>query len=289
MSESILIALMGGLGVLLIFSSFLVPKSTGSKIINEGDKVRIGSIAEGVVIMQMFSDISKRIRPVKGDLSERLRKSGHVYANEIVYHSRRMTAALLAAVAGIAAAIVFHMGFFSAAIITTGLVVLGFMSVDFTINKATKDRQKRIVNEMGFGLAQISLAIHSGATLEEAIGSASEVGLFGKICDYISKSISTAKPISDIIGHVNHEMPDIPELTAFLELLRVGGAKGQNIVEPFDRMAKIMRNNLSLNTIEAAHRSKLMVTAITSGFIFFATLVVAVGPGLQMMQAGGIF
>jgi Flp pilus assembly protein TadB len=142
---------------------------------------------------------------------------------------------------------------------------------------------------MGFGLDRIALLLGSGANIADALANTSGIGLFGKTCGYISSAIKTGKPIQEVITRVTDELPETPQLNAFMELIRVGIIQGQELTGPFRSMAEMMRERLELDIIEAGQRAGIQVTVITSGFIVVATLIVAVGPAVQTLMGSGLF
>jgi Flp pilus assembly protein TadB len=288
--ENLLFSFLAGFGILIVFSAFLMPRSTGKRIItDESGRTRVGSFAEATVINSLLVDISNRIRPQGKNLEDRLVRSGMVYASPEEYHSRRMISALVVTTFVVLIGIVVGLDVFPVAMLATAGAIFGFTMPDRAISGGINKRRTLLLREMGFGLDRISLLLGSGANVADALANTSGIGLFGKTCGYISSAIKTGKPIQEVIAKVTEGLPETPQLTAFMELIRVGIIQGQELSGPFKSMAEMMRERLELDIIEAGQRAGIQVTVITSGFIVVATLIVAVGPAVQTLMGSGLF
>lgn len=288
--QNLLLALLMGFGVLLVFAAFTLPQGTGSRYqVDENGLPKKSSIAEAVVINSLLADLSNRIRPQGKSLEDRLRKSGWVYATPAEYHSRRMIAALVCVVLATLVGLLVNIGILPTAIVASLGAVVGFTMPDRAVSGGIKRRQMQLLREMGFGLDRIALLLGSGANISDALANTTGVGLFGEVCAYISSAIKTSQPINDVIVNVQGSLPELPQLNAFLELIRVGIIQGQELTGPFRSMAEMMRQRLRLDIVETGQKAKIKVVMLTSGFIVVATMIVTIGPALQALMGNGLF
>jgi Flp pilus assembly protein TadB len=294
--QVILLATLTGIGIFLAVAAFaLHMSSVTTRILEDETGPRIKGIAEGNIIRAMSIDLSKKLKPETGNLEERLRKSGWIYKDIAEYHVRRILHALIYFFFGVAIPILFGLAFeISVGILTISIVgtlmaILGFNMVDRGLNNAINKRRERLKREMGFGLERISLLLQSGAPLMEALAHTANMGLFGKACARISSRASTGAPISEITLSVREDLPDTPEFDEFMEMMRMGIQKGQEMVDPFRERAEIMRERLQLDIIEAGNKAKISVTLLTSAFILLASMIVTIGPVLVILTQEGLF
>lgn len=280
-------ALAGTAGAAMILIG-LLGRGGGRKILQEDayGYLRPVSIRESTVFTALLADLSNRIRPEAGDLMTRLRKSGWVYQGPMEYHAKRMTMAILFFILPVAAGLILKGSFLTVAILSTASAILGFVTPDRRIAKATEDRKNTIRREMGFALEQISLMLTSGEQLEKALSSARKSGEFGRICEHIAVGKATNRTIGDILEEIRDELPEISVLNEFLELVRME-SRGQNLVEPFRVMALLQRDRLENEIIEAGGRAKVRVTMLTSAFVMMSSLFVLIGPIFIIMRNTG--
>jgi len=294
--QVILLATLSGIGIFFAVASFAVHmRSVTTRILEDETGPRLTGIAEGNILRAMSVDLSKRLKPEVGNLDMRLRKSGWVYKSVAEFHARRILSAIVYMILGIAIPIMFGLAFeISVGIIPVSFVgtlfaVLGFNMVDRGLNNAITKRRERLKREMGFGLERISLLLQSGAPLMEALAHTKNMGLFGKACAQVSSRASTGAPISEIILSVSEDLPETPEFDEFMEMMRMGMQKGQEMVVPFRERAEIMRQRLQLEIIEAGNKAKINVTLLTSAFILLASMIVTIGPVLVILTQEGLF
>jgi len=294
--QAILLGILSAIGLFLVVTSFAVPlQSATKKILEEESGPRLVGIAEGNIIRAMMVDLSKRLKPETGNLEERLRKSGWFYKSIADFHARRMVAALVYMIlsivmaVGIGVALGVSLGPLGAAIFATGGAILGFNMPNRALNSAIEKRRERLLREMGFGLDRISLFLQSDAPLMEALSQTANMGIFGKACAQIASQASTGRPISEIIRVVREDLPKTPQFDEFVEMVRIGMQKGQEMQEPFRQRAAAMRQRLRLSIIEAGNSAKIKVTLLTSGFILVASLIVTIVPVLVLLSQEGLF
>jgi Flp pilus assembly protein TadB len=282
---SISFALFAGIGIFLIFASFSIPtRSLTSRIRDDGTGPRLGGLAESTIFRELFVELSKRIRPVSGNLDDKLRRSGWKFESEVHFHAQRiltsfMMMALFLLFAIVAKAVFgLSIGFFAIAILVAFGALVGFILPDNDLNKAIESRREQLKKEMGFGLDQIYIYLQSGADLIEALSQVGHMGIFGRACDTIAGQVSAGEPISTVIENVKKTVPQTPEFDEFLTLLRTGIQKGEAVQDPFRERASSMRQMLVRQIIEEGGKSKLKVTLVTIVFMLVAVLIVTVIP-----------
>jgi Flp pilus assembly protein TadB len=290
---SLSLALMAGIGIFLVAASISLPmKSLTSRIRDDGTGPSIGGMAESKIFQAFFVGLSKRIRPVSGNLEDLLRRSGWRFESEIHFYARRMLAAFMVMVAcvivGIALNVVLNLsiGFLPIAVFSCLGTLLGFMLPDIELNNAINRRRIRLKKEMGFGLDQIHIYLQSGADLMEALSQVANKGIFGRACETIATQVSTGEPISTVTESVQKTLPHTPEFDEFLKLLRTGIQKGEAVQEPFRERAASMRQMLVRSIIEEGHKSRIKVTFLTIIFMLVATMIVTIVPITLLLFEG---
>lgn len=294
--QIMLLSLLAGIGIFMIVASFAVPLQSAARRIREEETgPRIAGIAEGNILRAILIDISRRVKPEGGDLEDKLRISGGFYKSVADFHARRMLSAFVYMILGIVIAVGMgialdiSLGVAGISMFATLMAVFGFMTPNRSLNSAIDKRRERLKKEMGFGLDRISLLLQSGASLMESLAHTGSMGIFGKACAQISAQASTGRPISDINLSVREDLPETPEFDEFLQMVRIGMQKGQEMIDPFRERAEIMRGKLKLNIIEAGQSAKIKVTLLTSGFILLASMIVTLGPVLILLTQQGLF
>jgi Flp pilus assembly protein TadB len=290
---SLSLALLSGIGIFLVAASISIPmKSLTSRIRDDGVGPYIGGMAESKIFQAFFLGLSKRIRPVSGDLEDLLRRSGWRFESEIHFYARRMLAAFLVMVlciiVGIALNVVLGLsiGFLPISVFSFLGALLGFMLPDIELNNAIDRRRVRLKKEMGFGLDQIHIYLQSGADLVEALSQVTHMGIFGRACEAIATQVSTGEPISTVTENVQNTLPQTPEFDEFLKLLRTGIQKGEAVQEPFRERAASMRQMLVRSIIEEGHKSRIKVTFLTIVFMLVATMIVTIVPITLLLFEG---
>lgn len=288
---SLSLAVICGVGVLLIIFG-LNSGGSGEKkrlIEDENGNLRTVSLRDSSVIKSMLADLSKKIRPDSGSLDSRLRRSGFIFETTADYHAKRMSYAIVFGMAPIVVGAVFKWSFLSVAVIASGMVIFGFMYPDRQIDGAISKRRKIILREMSFGLERVSLSLTSGANINAALSSAKNVGSFGFICEKLATNLNTGHSVKATIREIQDDLPRTTQMDEFLELIKQGITKGQDLVKPFQTTATILRDRLEMEVVEAGQKAKIKVTLLTSGFIVAASMLVAIGPIIISIMDSGIF
>jgi hypothetical protein len=294
--QTIMLALIVGIGIFLIFASFSVPLTAATRrIMDESAGPRLGGMAEGNIARAVAVDISRRLKPEGSDLDVRLRRSGWFYSSVAEFHVRRVLSSLVFAGLGIVLAVAVMVGFGApvrvlfVAAVGTLFAVLGFLFPDQALNGAIRKRREHLKREMGFGLEKISLFLQSGSDLLEALAQTAGLGMFGQACSVIAAQAGTGRPISEVNSMVREDLPVTPEFDEFLQLVRTSIAKGQEIMEPFRQRAASMREMLRRAIIEEGQRASIRITLITSVFVLAASMIVIFVPLMMVLDQEGLF
>ncbi|MEJ2550555.1 MAG: type II secretion system F family protein [Anaerolineales bacterium] len=287
------LALMSGIGIFLVVASISIPtKSLTGRIRDDGAGPHIVGMAESKIFQAFVSGLSKRLRPVSGNLEDLLRRSGWRFESEIYFYARRMLAAfvvmVLCVIVGIALNVIMGLsiGFLPMAVLSCLGALMGFILPDIELNNAIDRRRVRLKKEMGFGLDQIHIYLQSGADLMEALAQVTHMGIFGKACEAIATQASTGEPISTVTENVQKNLPQTPEFDEFLKLIHTGIQKGEAVQEPFRERAASMRQMLVRSIIEEGHKSRIKVTFLTIIFMLVATMIVTIVPITLLLFEG---
>lgn len=286
---TIVLSLIAGIGASIFIASFILPVSSMTSRLREGST---GPRVEGIVghsVLSTFAvDLSQRIKSEGNDLEDRLTRSGWHFKSPTEFHTSRMLSSLLFMLGFIALALTasyimeISFGFVPIASFATIGVITGFSNPSIRLNNAINDRRKRLKYDMSYGLERVALFLQTEPDLASALAQTEGMGLFGEACVYISTQIGLQKPISEIVAHVEAQLPKSVEFEEFLILIHSGIHKGQAIEEPLRIMAETMRDELSLTIIEDGHKANIKVTLITVGTAFISFIGVTLIP--LMMQ-----
>lgn len=290
MGSNILLAMLFGIGVYLVVIGLFSSKTTERTRSIFAEKQADGEVAENKIFRAMAADLGARLSPEKGNLAELLVKSGGVYRSPEEFYTRQMYSAIVHFFLVLIIAFFFGMSVTVSSILLTVGAVYGFGAPKRALNKAINARRERLLKEMGFGLERIATSLTSGAEMAEALNSARKVGMFGEICLHLANQMVMQRPIKDVVEEVRASLPETPEMNEFLEMVKIGMAKGTDVTPVFRTIADNMRSRLRLEVTKAGQRAKNNIAAITSGMTIFAVFAVVLGPlFLAFFQNGGIF
>lgn len=288
--QTIILAVIGGFGMLLIVISFTMPvTSMTHRIREDATGARIEGMVDSTVFTTLITDLSLRIKNEGDDLQDRLRRSGWYYSNSAEFYSKRMLYALLLLIvftfAGVLVDWLFglSLGIFPIALLSTLGAIVGFSLPGMNLNKAINQRRERLKVDMSYGLERIALFLQSGSDLADALAQTEGMGIFGDACEFLAKQINTNVPISDAIEKVLAQLPKTAELDEFLVLVLSGIQKGEAVEGALRTMSESMRDELSLAIIERGHMVQSQVTLITIGFSLVAFMLASLTPLLILM------
>jgi len=286
--SAILFSLLVGAGLFIAVSAFGVNTKTGFTKLTQDEygTIRAENIfkpgeEEGNVFLALLADISKRIRPEKGNLQELLVRSGYAFKTVPEYHYKRIYFSLLGAFVFIMLANSFQ--FPSSIYPFVGIVgaVFGFFRPDNIINNKIKSRSKQMQREMGFALDKITLILQAGGTVPEALASVSNMGVFGCASGQIASAISMQLPVEQSIENVKSQLPRVEQFDEFCVLVMESIKRGDSLKKPFEDMGKQMRSNLNNELLAEGGRAKVKIVLLTSSLMILGVMV-AVGAKLLL-------
>lgn len=287
--STILFGLLTGFGLFLAVTSFGLPSSKERIISDESGAFRTESVLtynseEGNIILAIISDLSRKIKPEKGNLQELLVRSGYVYKSIAEYHYRRIYFSIIAAFSFLVIGSAVGIPPTYLSFIAIGGAVFGFFRPDQIIDDTLKKRSKQIQREMGFGLDKITLILQAGGDIASALASVSNMGIFGWACGQIAGAISTNMPVGQAIETVKSQLPRCEQFDEFCILVIESIRKGNNLKKPLSEMARTMRANLNNELLSEGGKAKVKIVLLTSTLMIVSVLIAVGGPlFLQLM------
>ena len=281
--SSILFSLLVGAGLFIAVTAFgSSGKNKYERLVeDENGNLRSESIfspgeEEGNIFLAILADISRKIRPEKGDLQERLIRSGFVFKTVPEYHYKRIYFSMLGTFVFIMIGNALKFPTSMYPFIGIAGAIFGFLRPDNMINEKIKERRKQIQREMGFALDKITLILQAGGTVPESLASVSNMGVFGWACGQIGSAISMQLPVEASIENVRNQLPKIEQFDEFCVLVMESIRRGDSLKKPFEDMGKAMRTNLNNELLAEGGRAKVKIVLLTSSLMILGVMI-AVG------------
>jgi Flp pilus assembly protein TadB len=288
--STVLFGLLTGVGIFLAVTSFGVPSSK-NRIVKDGtgafrsESVLTYNSEEGNIILTILSDISRLIKPEKGNLQELLVRSGYVYKSVAEYHYRRIYFSLIGGFSFLVICNAIGIPTTYMPFVGIGGAFFGFFRPDSVINDTLKKRSKQIQREMGFALDKITLNLQAGGDLAGALASVANMGVFGWACGQIASAMSTNMPVGKAIETVQSQLPQCEQFNEFCILILESIKKGDSLKKPFSEMARTMRANLNNELLQEGGSAKVKIVLLTSTLMIVAVLLAVGGPLFLRLMA----
>jgi len=286
-STQLILAAFVGIGIFLSIAAFAIPKSlTRQMTVTEDGALRTGTLGDVNIIVSLLSDVGEVFERDRGeDLVERLRKTGWIYKSPEEYYARRVYLALIMLAIAILAGLVINLSFMMIAGLATAAVFFGYTSPTRAVKKTIAKRRDQIRNEMGFGLEQIVNLLNAGVNLPQAMNHVRDFGLFGQVCERVSKEMSTQKTIDEVVEDAIKGVPAPNELREFMELVKLSQTGGEIQIQAIKVMAKMLRARLGNEIVERGGKAKIKATLVNVLIIVTASLIAIGVPGVILFSS----
>lgn len=287
-SITLALSLLSGFGLLIIVIGMNIKESTGNILREDEDgDLQIHNVAEVTIIEAMLADFSKKIGKEDGDLESKLRKSGYYYNTLTEYHAKKMIYALAGMLFVLTIGLLLPVNFLIVMVVAAVFAVIGFLFPNYQLNDVLRKKKESISLSITFGIERIALFLQVGMNMDESLHETRNVGLFGKIAEYMSQSYSSNATHTEVVENIKQDYPYVVELWELFELIRISKEKGANVTHIFKSKAEMLREKMSNKIVQAGQDAKNELSFNNMGFLMIASMIVIVAPlALAILNSG---
>lgn len=291
MSTQLILAAFIGIGIFLMIAAFAIPKSITTRMtVSKDGGLKTGTLGDVSILVSLLSDLGEAFdRSSNEDINERLRKSGWIYQSPEEFYARQIYLALILLATVVLAGFTMNLNFTLIAGLATAAVVFGYTTPGRTVTKTIEKRRDQIRNEMGFGLEQIVNLLNAGVSLPQSMNHVRDFGLFGKVCERVSKEMSTQSTIDEAVDDALNGVPSPNELKEFMELVKLSQTGGEIQILAIKVMARMLRARLANEIVERGGNAKVKATLVNVLIIVTASLIAIGVPGVILFTSTGGF
>jgi len=297
MSNNLLIALIGALGVGLAVSGLLYPvrrKLAQDKSTAGLDGVsRLSGAEDDLTLLKDRPLLDRLLGPVLRDavaflgrdptqrerLEKRLRRSGWRYPSVGDFYANKVLAAGMFFLGGAAAIAI--MGNVSLFFVPLLLGILGLYIPDREVAAALKKRRQALYVEMAFTLDRLALLMQAGLAFPQALAELTRSQGTGVFLSAVRSSVTRIQlgiPLPQALQEILDDLPEEPELEKFVQRAQTRG----RVAEALMAQADLMRNRVEANLLAKGLRSTLVITTVGGAFILPALALLVVGPPIVL-------
>jgi len=297
MSNNLLIALIGALGVGLAVSGLLYPlrrKLAQDKSTAGLDGVsRLSGADDDLTLLKDRPLLDRLLGPVLRDavaflgrdptrrerVEKRLHRSGWRYGSVGDFYAHKVLTAGIFFLGGAAAiAVAGNAGLFFVPLL---LGIVGLYIPDREVAAALKKRRQALYVEMAFTLDRLALLMQAGLAFPQALAELSRsrgTGVFLTAVRSAVTRIQLGIPLPQALQEILDDLPEEPELEKFVQRAQVRG----RVAEALMAQADLMRNRVEANLLAKGLRSTLVITTVGGAFILPALALLVVGPPIVL-------
>ena len=238
-------------------------------------------------LAQPLADVGARLSRVeRGDIEDRLRRSGWRYTSLGDYYASKVLGAVVLFVVAVIPCILFKLPLLGTVVVAAGSGLLGLFNPDLEIHRAIERRRKALFREMAWTLDRLAIVLESGMGFDTAITdliwvSKGRGGLFMALLRDLGNTLLTGETnVTDIVEKLERSVPHLAEVDEFFQLVRTNLEKAQPIAGPLKILGDYMRDELNNNIEERRQKAEMTVVAITAGPVILGLLIAAVGPAM---------
>lgn len=248
-----------------------------------------GLLAEALrPILEVLLRLLRRFGPADAEIDRRLRAAGYERAVE---RQRRRTAVtmLLAAAMAVLAAVVLWGVFRSS--VALALALLCFVSIllipELLLRRRIAARRRQIEQELPAVLELISLAVTAGESVRNAIERLAEhsSGAVGASLRSATNAARTGVPLASALAAAGHAV-DVPSYARFNEQLLAALERGAPVAEVLRAQAGDARELDRRRLLEEAGRREILMMFPLVFVILPLSVAFAVFPGVFVLEAG---
>ncbi len=290
---TLLLAILGGLGVLLIWTGVTYPFVAQV----QGSRRRVQLRPEENERMQLSPLLDRALGPLLESAShalavllrredkdrEMIAAAGYPSRYRTVYnlYAWKVFIALTLFLVGLFNAVLLGPGFLPIAL---GLGVLGLYLPDFHLRQLVQKRREMVRTEMAFVLHRLAIQVAAGQALPQALEQIAlkPGGPFIQELRQVSTDISTGHTLGESLDALAARAAGIDEVRRFVDLLQRAQQLGSPIAEALTSMGRILQDRVQQDVEARGMAASVQMVLPVGCLILPAIGIVVMGPGIYL-------
>ncbi len=288
-----LLALMGGLGVLLIWTGVTHPfvaNIGGSRRrvqlnTEESEKIELPPLLDrsiGPLLESASHALAVLLRREDKD-RELISAAGYPPRYRTVFnlYAWKVFIAAMLFLVGLVNAVIIGPGFLPVAF---GLGVLGLYLPDFHLRQLVQRRREMLRTEMAFVLHRLAIQVAAGQALPQSLEQIAlkPGGPFIQELRQVSTDISTGHTLTEALDRLSERAAGVDEVRRFVDLIERAQQMGSPIAEALTSMGRIMQDRVQQD-IEARGMAASVQMVLPVGCLILPAIgIVVMGPGIYL-------
>ncbi len=290
---TLLLAILGGLGVLLIWTGVTHPfiaQVQGSRRRvelrpEENERVQLSPLLDralGPLLESASHALAALLRREDKD-REMIAAAGYPARYRTVYnlYAWKVFIALTLFLVGLFNAVLIGPGFLPIAL---GLGVLGLYLPDFHLRQLVQKRREMVRTEMAFVLHRLAIQVAAGQALPQALEQIAlkPGGPFVQELRQVSTDISTGHTLGESLDALAARAAGIDEVRRFVDLLQRAQQLGSPIAEALTSMGRILQDRVQQDVEARGMAASVQMVLPVGCLILPAIGIVVMGPGIYL-------
>lgn len=290
---NLLFALIGGIGVLLVWTGLTHPFA--ARISNSRQRVQLRPDRDERV--QLTPLLDRALGPLLDSASHTLAMllrredkdreliiaAGYPSRYRTIYnfYAWKVFIAVMLFLVGLFNALVIGPGFLPVAL---GLGILGLYLPDFHLRQLVQKRREMVRTEMAFVLHRLAIQVAAGQALPQALEQIAlkPGGPFVQELRQVSTDISTGHTLGEALDALAQRAAGVDEVRRFVDLLQRAQQLGSPIADALTSMGRIMQDRVQQDIEARGMAASVQMVLPVGCLILPAIAVVVMGPGIYL-------
>ena len=290
---NLLLAVLGGVGVLLIWTGLTHPFV--ARVGNSRERLHLRRNEDARVQLSPFLDraLGSFLESASHTLAVLLRRedkdreliaaAGHPARYRTVYnlYAWKVFIAVMLFLVGLGNALAIGPGFLPVAL---GLGIVGLYLPDLHLRQLVQKRREMVRTEMAFVLHRLAIQVAAGQALPQALEQIAlkPGGPFTQELRQVSTDLSTGHTLSEALDALAQRAAGIDEVRRFVDLLQRAQQLGSPIADALTSMGRIMQERVQQD-IEARGMAASVQMVLPVGCLILPAIgIVVMGPGIYL-------
>lgn len=290
---NLLLALLGGLGVLLVWTGLTHPfvaHIAGARRrvqlrANESERVQLSPLLDralGPWLESASHWLAVLLRREDKD-RELIAAAGYPPRYRTVYnlYAWKVFIAVMLFLVGLFNTILIGIGFLPVAL---GLGVLGLYLPDLHLRQLVQKRRELLRTEMAFVLHRLAIQVAAGQALPQALEQIAfkPGGVFIQELRQLSTDISMGHTLSEALDKLAQRTAGIDEVRRFVDLLERAQQLGSPIADALTSMGRILQDRVQQDIESRGMAASVQMVLPVGCLILPAIAIVVMGPGIYL-------
>jgi tight adherence protein C len=285
------LALVGALGVLLIWTSvthpFAVHVANARQRVqlraDESDKVQLTPLLDRSLgpLLESASHLLVAVLRREDKDRELIAAAGYPSRYRTIYnlYAWKVLVAVMLFLVGLFNALLIGPGFLAVAL---GMGILGLYLPDVHLRQLVQKRRETMRTEMAFVLHRLAIQVAAGQALPQALEQIAlkPGGPFVQELRLVSSELSTGHSLNEALAKLAERTAGIDEVRRFVDLLQRAQQMGSPIADALTSMGRILQDRVQQD-IEARGMAASVQMVLPVGCLILPAIgIVVMGPGL---------